>query len=184
MKSKNIIFGKYSYGYLQIAGRSRGKVYIGKYSSLGNNITAFMSYDHNINNISTYPFGHKGLPITKLMKSPLPTENDYKIKKNLQLFIGNDVWIGSNAVLFNDITIGDGAVIGAYSIITKDIPPYCVAVGQSRIIRKRFSDEDIEFLLKLKWWDFEDEIVASIGHLLCSPNINALRAWTKENIKI
>lgn len=184
MKSKNIIFGKYSYGNLQITGRSWGKVNIGKYCSLGENITAFMFYNHNINNISTYPFGHRNTPITKLMKPPFPTEKEYISKKKLRLSIGNDVWIGSNTVLFSDITIGDGAVIGAYSIITKDIPPYSIVVGQSRIIRKRFSDEDIEFLLKLKWWDFEDEIVASIGHILCGPNINALRTWAKENKKI
>lgn len=144
-----------------------------------------MSYDHNVNNISTYPFGHKGLPITKLMKPPLPNANDYYSKKQyLQLFIGNDVWIGSNAILFDNITIGDGAVIGAYSIITKDIPPYSIAVGHSKIIRKRFSNKDIAFLLKLKWWDFEDEMVASIGHILCSSNINALRIWAKKNKKI
>lgn len=179
---KNITFGKHSYGNIRITERSSGKVNIGKYTSLGRNITAFMSYNHNMNNISTYPFGHRGLPITELMKPPLPNRNDFR--KHLRLFIGNDVWIGSNTVLFSDITIGDGAVIGAYSIITKDIPPYSIAVGQSRIIRKRFSNKDIAFLLKLKWWDFEDEIVTSIAHLLCSPNINALRAWAKENKKI
>lgn len=180
-RSKNIIVGEHSYGDIRIEGISRGKINIGKYTSLGKNITAFMAYDHNINNISAYPFGHRKLPITKLMKPPLPTRGNYNLMRRSRLFIGNDVWIGSNAVLFSGITIGDGAAIGAYSIVTKDIPPYSVVVGHSRIIRKRFSDEDIEFLLKLKWWNFEDEVVANLGQILCSPNIKALRAWAKEN---
>lgn len=184
MKFKNITFGKHSYGDIRIEGISWGKVEIGKYCSIGQNVVAFMAYDHNMDNISSYPFGHPDLPISKKIKSLSPTRDTFHRSSRLKTYIGNDVWIGSNTVLFSDITIGDGAVIGAYSIITKDIPPYSVAVGQSRIIRKRFSDEDIEFLLKLKWWDFEDEIVASIGHILCNPNINALRTWAKENKKI
>ncbi|MDO8503808.1 MAG: hypothetical protein Q7S60_03895 [bacterium] len=103
--------------------------------------------------------------------------------RKLKVVIGNDVWIGSNAILFREVTIGDGVVIGAFSKITKDIPPYSVVVGDSRIIKKRFPDEDIEFLLKLKWWDFEDQEVADIAHILCSPDINLLRTWAKENGK-
>lgn len=183
-RSQNITFGKHSYGNIQITGRSRGRVEIGKYTCLGQNVTAFLAYDHNTENISIFPFGHPGMPITKMMKPPLPTRNNFNTKKELKLTIGNDVWIGDNAVLFSDITIGDGAVIGAYSVITKDIPPYSVVVGHSRIIRKRFFDEDIEFLLKLKWWDFEDQEVANIGNLLASPDISTLRTWAKKNNKI
>ena len=183
MKFKNITFGKHSYGDIRIEGISWGKVGIGKYCSIGQNVVVFMSYDHNMNNISTYPFGHADLPISKKIKFALPRATFHR-STQLRTYIGNDVWIGSNTVLFSDITIGDGAVIGAYSIITKDIPPYSVAVGQSRIIRSRFPDEDIKFLLDLKWWDFEDEMVASIAHILCSPNINALRTWAKGNKKI
>lgn len=179
-RSKNIIFGKHSYGDIRIEGISWGKVEIGKYCSIGQNVVAFMAYDHNMNNISTYPFGHSGLPISKKINFALP-RNTFHRSAKLRTHIGNDVWIGSNAVLFPDVTIGDGAVIGAYSIIAKDIPPYSITVGQSRIVRERFSNKDIAFLLKLKWWDFEDEIVASIAHMLCSPNINVLRTWAKEN---
>ena len=183
MKFKNITFGKHSYGDIRIEGISWGKVGIGKYCSIGQNVVVFMSYDHNMNNISTYPFGHADLPISKKIKFALPRATFHR-STQLRTYIGNDVWIGSNTVLFSDITIGDGAVIGAYSIITKDIPPNSIAVGHSRIVRKRFPDEDIKFLLDLKWWDFEDEMVASIAHILCSPNINALRTWAKGNKKI
>ena len=170
-----IKFGKHSYGDIRIIGGTKGKVTVGKYCSLGSNIKAFMSHDHNIHNISTFPFGHGGMPISKMMKPPLPGRNKYNIRRKLEITIGNDVFVGSNTVIFRDVIIGDGAIIGAFSKITKDIPPYSVVVGDSRIIRKRFSDKDIEFLLKLKWWDFEDQIVADIAPILCSSGIEKLR---------
>ena len=114
------------------------------------------------------------------MKKPLPTRNQYNIRRKLEINIGNDVFIGSNSVLFRDITIGDGAVIGAYSTITRDVPPYYVVAGNDRVIRRRIRS-DIEFLLKLKWWDFSDEEVAEIGHILCSSDVEALRGWAREN---
>ena len=68
--------------------------------------------------------------------------------------IGNDVWIGANVVIMNEISVGDGAVIGAGSIVTKDVPPYAIVVGSpARIIRYRFEKEEIEFLLNFRWWD-------------------------------
>ncbi len=180
----NITLGKHSYGGIQIIGGTIGQIIIGKYCSLAENIRAFMSHDHNTHNISTFPFGHGGMAISKLMKPPLPTRRQFNTMRKLKVVVGNDVWIGSHVVLFREVTIGDGAVIGAYATITKDVPPYAVVVGNNRIIRKRFSDPDIEFLLKLKWWDFPDQVVADIAHILCSPDINALKTWAAQNGKI
>lgn len=74
-----------------------------------------------------------------------------------KIVIGSDVWIGRNAVLLGEITIGDGAIIGAFSVVAKDIPPYAVAVGNPVIIKRyRFTPEQIEALLKIKWWEWED----------------------------
>lgn len=168
-------WGKYSYGDVKIIGSKHyGIVNVGKYCSLAEDIRVFMANDHIVNNISTYPFGHKGKPITNLMKVKL-SRNRYHKKRRFEINIGNDVWIGSHSIIFREVKIGDGAVIGAYSIITKDVEPYTVVVGNDRVLRKRFSDEDIEFLLRLKWWDKPDEEVASIGHILCSPDIHELR---------
>ncbi len=102
----------------------------------------------------------------------------------MEINIGNDVWLGHSAVLFRDITIGDGAVIGAFAKITKDVLPYTIVVDSNRIVRKRFTDKDIEFLLKLKWWDFEDQMVADIAPILHSPDINLLKQWAEKNEKI
>jgi len=179
----NIIFGKHSYGDIKIVGGTRGKVIIGKYCSIADSV-ALMSHDHNTQNISTFPFGHGNMPISKLMKPPLPGRAQFNTMRKLEIVIGNDVWIGTDAVIFREVTIGDGAVIGAFSIITKDVPPYSVVVGNDRIIRKRFSDKDIKFLLKLKWWNFEDQEVADIAPILCSPDIAKLRTWAVKNGKI
>jgi len=70
--------------------------------------------------------------------------------------IGNDVWVGANAVILKGVKIGDGAIIGGGSVVTKDVPPYAIVVGNpARVIRYRFSPEDIDFLLRLRWWDLE-----------------------------
>lgn len=74
--------------------------------------------------------------------------------------IGSDVWIGRNAVILGNVTIGDGAIIGAFSVIAKDVPPYAVVVGNPQVIKRyRFTEEQIEKLLKIKWWLWPDEKV-------------------------
>ena len=168
---------------MQVVGGTKGTVRIGKYTCLGEDIKAFMSYDHKTENISLYPFGHGGLSISKLMKRPHPDRHDFMHWIPLKINIGNDAWIGSHTVIFKSVNVGDGAVIGAYSKITKDVPPYTVVVGDNRVVRKRFSDEDTEFLLKLKWWDFDDKTVAEIAPILCSPDIGALKDWVKQHGK-
>ena len=78
-----------------------------------------------------------------------------------EIIIGNDVWIGYEAVIMSGVTIGDGAIIGARSVVTKDIPPYTIVGGvPARQIRRRFSEETIAALLELKWWDWPREKIA------------------------
>ena len=70
--------------------------------------------------------------------------------------IGNDVWIGANAIIMDNLEIGDGAIVGAGAIVTKSVPPYAIVVGNpARIIKYRFTEEQIHFLLKFKWWEKE-----------------------------
>ena len=81
-----------------------------------------------------------------------------KIEERKMVIIGNDVFIGMNVSVLDGITIGDGAIIGAGAIVSKDIPPYAIAVGNPiQVIKNRFKDEQIDQLLKIKWWDFEEE---------------------------
>ncbi len=75
--------------------------------------------------------------------------------------IGNDVWIGQNAVIMAGVKIGDGAVIGSGAVVTKDIPDYAIAVGvPAKVIKYRFTEEQIKALKKIKWWDWADEQIA------------------------
>lgn len=70
--------------------------------------------------------------------------------------IGNDVWIGAHSIIRSGVIIGDGAVIGAGSVITKNVAPYTVVVGGNRVIKQRFSDNEVEDLLSIKWWKWDD----------------------------
>ena len=86
-----------------------------------------------------------------------------KIEEREKIIIGNDVWIGSNVTILDGVTIGDGAIIGTGAVVSKDIPPYAIAVGcPIRIIRYRFTPEKIDALLKIKWWDFDEKHLADV----------------------
>lgn len=76
--------------------------------------------------------------------------------KNRDTIVGNDVWFGTNSVIMPGVTIGDGAIIGAYAIVTKDVEPYTIVAGNpAKIVRKRFSDELTNRLLEIKWWNWD-----------------------------
>lgn len=86
-----------------------------------------------------------------------------KIEERKPIIIGNDVFIGANVTILDGVTIGNGAVIGAGAVVSKDIPPYAIAVGVPIKIKSyRFSDETIEKLLKLEWWNFKEENLAEV----------------------
>ena len=98
-----------------------------------------------------------------------PFENSY-IRNNKSVVIGNDVWIGQNATVLPGVHIGDGAIIGANSVVGSDVPPYTIVAGNpARKIRSRFDNELTELLLKFSWWDKSvDEIKSLIPLLICS----------------
>ena len=133
---------------------NRDRLVIGKFCSIACGARfLFTSANHTLRSLSTYPF-------------PLFFEEWGLDKKNItaawdnrgDIIIGNDVWIGYEAVILSGVTIGDGAVIGARAVVTKDVPPYTIVGGvPAKVIRKRFSDEVISTLLKVKWWDWPVE---------------------------
>lgn len=92
------------------------------------------------------------------------------------IIIGNDVWIGYEAVILAGITIGDGAIIGTRDVVTKDVPPYTIVGGiPAKPIRKRFDEEIIVQLLRLKWWDWSEKKI--------SQNIKAIQSGNIEQIR-
>lgn len=139
---------------------NREKLVIGKFCSIACGAKfLFNSANHSLNSLSTYPF-----PIF-FEEWPLNVEEVDRAWDNRgDIVIGNDVWIGYEAVVLAGVTIGDGAVVGARAVVTRDVPPYTIVGGvPAKPIRKRFGDDVIEKLQALAWWDWpEDRIAASL----------------------
>lgn len=147
--SPNIITGKFNYYYPDSTiMSSMDKIYFGSYCALGQNVR-IIGDNHDTSlpalqiNFYKTMFGTGSYP-GKISKGPIS--------------IGSDVWIGDNVIILSGVTIGDGAVIGAGSVVTKNIPAYTLAAGvPAKSIRKRFTDEVIEFLLQIKWWTWNED---------------------------
>ncbi|WP_285946812.1 CatB-related O-acetyltransferase, partial [Thomasclavelia cocleata] len=91
--------------------------------------------------------------------------------------IGDNVWIGANVTILPGVTIGDYVVVAAGSVVTKDVPAYCVVGGNpARVIKKRFDDEMIELLEELKWWDYDKEDLIDLLPLLCNEDIAMVKS--------
>jgi carbonic anhydrase/acetyltransferase-like protein (isoleucine patch superfamily) len=94
--------------------------------------------------------------------------------------IGSDVWVGVGAYFMPGVNVGHGAVIGAGTVVTKNVPPYALFAGYPGQVRKmRFTERNIEFLLRLKWWDWPTEKIRHFAPLICSTEIDKLRAETE-----
>jgi virginiamycin A acetyltransferase len=125
------------------------KLIIGKFCMIASGATFIMNGGNHLPNaISAYPFAIFGNGWENAMIG-----KNYPYKGDT--IIGNDVWIGHQATIMPGVKIGDGAIIASHSVITKDVAPYAIIGGNpARLIRKRFPEEDIKKLLKLKWWDW------------------------------
>ena len=126
--------------------------------------------NHRMKSVTTYPFNIMGCGWEKCT----PTQNDLPFKGDT--VIGNDVWIGQNVTVMPGIHIGDGAIIAANSVVTKNIPAYHIAGGNPcKIIRKRFDDELISYLLEIKWWEWSSEKIFRNLEALCSGDLEQIR---------
>lgn len=150
---------------------NKEKLIIGKYCSIACGAKfMFTSGNHKMASLSTYPFplfdeewGLNGDNITDAWDN------------NGDIVIGNDVWIGYEAVIMQGIHIGDGAIIGTRALVTKDVAPYTIVGGvPAREIRKRFSEDIIAKLLELQWWNWEEEKVQKNLQNIMSGNITSL----------
>ena len=121
---------------------------------------------HPIDWVSTSPCFH----IKNNATGVCYAENEYKW--NQKTYIGNDVWIGVRTIVRGGVHIADGAVIGAGSVVTKDVGPYEIWAGNpARFIRRRFDDDIIRRLQAIRWWDFPDEILSNLGAKINDPNL-------------
>lgn len=192
-EGKNTVFSgtsvvNCSFGYGTYVQKNCNLVFtkVGRYCSIADNVHTCIGV-HPTNLISTFPafyydttpeLGftyHIGETEKEIVKYPDETK-DYHIK------IGNDVWIGSHAILMGGITIGDGAIIAAGSVVTRSVPPYSIMGGvPSRLIKYRFSDSIINRLTALKWWDKSEDWIIKNRHLF-GREINE-QTWEELNIE-
>ncbi|MCI8508280.1 MAG: CatB-related O-acetyltransferase [Lachnospiraceae bacterium] len=148
------------------------KLQIGKFCSIACGVKfLFNSANHTLSSFSTYPF-----PLFfeewGLEKRGITNAWDNKG----DIVIGNDVWVGYEAVILAGVTIGDGAIIGTRAVVTKDVPPYTIVGGvPAKPIKRRFSEETISALLEIQWWDWSEERIARNISAIQSGNIDQLK---------
>ncbi len=148
------------------------RLIIGKFCSIACGAKfLFNSANHSLTSLSTYPF-----PIFfeewGLERAQVARAWDHKG----DIVIGNDVWIGYEAVILAGVTIGDGAIIGTRAVVTKDVPPYTIVGGvPAKPIRKRFPDDTIAALFALRWWDWPEERIAGCLDAIQSGQIDQIK---------
>lgn len=179
----NIIVGDYSY-YDDDTGAEnfekhvthhyefyKDKLIIGKFCAIAKGVEFIMNgANHLMCAATTYPFAIMGNGWEKIT----PDLRDLPFKGDT--VIGNDVWIGQHATILPGVHIGDGAIVGANSVVSKDVEPYSVVAGNpARLIRKRFDEETTKFLLELKWWDWDAKKIFDNLEILCSADVSEIK---------
>ena len=155
--------GKGSYGKLHVfAYQPGGMVSIGNYTSISE-ITVIMGGNHH-RGITNYPF--------KVLRKKKEIKEDNESIKGIT--IGHDCWIGLGATILDGVKIGTGSIVGAGALVSKDIPPYAIAVGNPiRVIKYRFNESDIEKLMKSEWWNLDEQKIENVVDLLYSSDIDS-----------
>ena len=184
IKNPNIIVGDYTYydDPIDVNNFEKNVLYhfdfigdkliIGKFCQIATSVQFVMNGgSHHLGGISSFPF------IT--FQSYWP-EVSFIPNRKKDTVIGNDVWIGYNATIMPGVTIGDGAIIGTKSVVTKDVMPYEIVGGNpAKPIRKRFDDDTISLLLKIKWWDWDFEKITQHAKDIATGNKSFLLAMSK-----
>jgi len=159
--------GEFSYGVPNVLSWGEpATLVIGKFCSFADGIDILLGGNHRPDWVSTYPFPAISYwPEAKHIEGHPATNGD--------VIIRNDVWIGYKATILSGVTVGDGAVVGARAVVTRDVPPYAIVGGNpARIIRLRFSDEIIKRLLEIRWWDWDLEHIRRHIPLLMQTDIS------------
>ena len=145
------------------------QIRLGKYNSIGRDCNFFLHANHRVDWITT----------SSQLWGPVDQEtSDLHMKMGHpsckgDIIIENDVWIGANSTIMSGVRIGNGCVVGAGSTVTKDIPPYSIVAGNpAKIVKKRFTEDQIEKLLEISWWEWEEQKIKDSAMILWSNGID------------
>ena len=157
--------GRGTYGRPQVFSYPNdGQLKVGAYCSIAADVAIFLGGEHHPEWVTTYPFG-------ALWREH---EHPEQPKSRGDVVIGNDVWIGREAMIMSGVTIGDGAVVGARALVAKSVAPYTIVGGNpAKPIRPRFPEDVVARLLALRWWDWPDDRIRRAAPMLQSPDIAA-----------
>ncbi len=166
--SKNVL---YNFG---ISGNA---LHIGKFCALASDIKFIMpDANHAMDGVTTYPFAVFGDKWSEIL--PL---SEYPFKSHKDTRLGNDIWIGYDVTIMPGVNIGDGAIIGAKSVVATDIPPYSIAVGNpAKVTKYRYSEEERKILLDLAWWNWDIETIEMAMPILVKGDVSQLLAFSEE----
>ena len=156
--------GDYSYGSPEIDLMwSSERLIVGRYCSIGPGVRFILGGNHHLNHATTFP-------LKRVTQAEVVEEGPFS---RGAITVGNDVWIGSYATILSGVSIGHGAVIGSSAVVAGDVDPYAIVVGNpARLVRKRFSDQQIAALLDVRWWDMGSEQIRQMQPLLQSQDID------------
>ena len=157
---------------------SRDRLIIGKFCQIAAGVEFMMNdANHQMSAVSTFPFYTlEGWDMAPPKAEDMPFKGD--------TVVGNDVWIGENATILPGVHIGDGAIIGANSVVGSSVEPYTIVAGNpAKPIRKRFDEELISLLTEWKWWDKPTEEINSLIPLLTSSHLDDVKKAIKEMMK-
>lgn len=160
-----LVMGRHSYHrpVVHLYPGDTAGVRIGNFTSVADDVELMPGGNHRVDWVSTFALS------VRLLGGDLPP--GIPISKG-DIVIGNDVWLGRGVRVLSGVSIGDGAVVAAYSVVTKDVPPYAIAAGAPAAIRgTRFPDEIVQALLRIRWWDWPDEKIAEVVDLLESGRV-------------
>lgn len=152
------------------------RLVIGRFCAIAKGVRFIMNgANHKMSGFSTYPFNIFGEGWERVTPSleELPNKGD--------TVVGNDVWLGYEALVMPGVRIGDGAIVASRSVVTSDIPPYTIAGGNpAKPLKQRFPDEVVRELLEIRWWDWPAEHITANLEAIVSADLDALRAAALE----